>query len=78
MISSKNSRKYRETNIDPHILFVTLWSDDFEVNHTQQNRNSTWIKTITLAADKDMSKSKHHSHIIYLGQKGSNYSTVNT
>ena len=40
------NQKYSNTDIDPYILFVTLWSDDFEVNHTRKNCNSTWIKTI--------------------------------
>ena len=71
------NRKYCNTDIDPYILFVTLWSDDFEVNHTRRNRNSTWIKTITFDATSSMSTSKYHSHIVCLGQKGSNHSTVN-
>ena len=70
--------RFSTTNIDPYVLFITLWSDDFEVNHTRRNRNSTWIKTVTLASSPDMSTSKSHTHIISLGQKGSNHSIVNT
>ena len=47
--------KDKPSNIDPYVLFVTLWSDDFEVNHTRKNRNSTWIKTVTFASTNDMS-----------------------
>ena len=63
MISCKNVQavvkilhdKHKASNIDPYVLFVTLWSDDFEVNHTRKNRNSTWIKTVTFASTNDMS-----------------------
>jgi len=26
---------------NPIIIYVVLWSDDFEANHTRKNRNST-------------------------------------
>ena len=69
--------KYKTSNIDPLVLFVTLWSDDFEVNHTRKNRNSTWMKTISFAATNNMSTSKYHSHIISLGKKGDDHTPVN-
>ena len=71
------NQKYSNTDIDPYKLFVTLWSDDFEVNHTRQNCNSTWIKIITFDVNTAMPMSKYHSHIVSLGQKGGNHSTVN-
>ena len=69
--------KHKASNIDPYVVFVTLWSDDFEENHTRQNRNPTWMKTITFASTNDMSTSKHHSQIVSLGQNGSNHTPVN-
>ena len=72
------NEKFSNEDKDPYVLFITLWSDDFEVNHTRRNRNSTWIKTVTLSSPPNMSTSKSHTHIIALGQKGNNHSTVNS
>ena len=63
--------------MNPYILFVTFWSDDFEVNHTRRNRSSTWVKTMTINASKDTAISKHYSTVIALGHKGDNHDTIN-
>lgn len=71
------NEEYLFTDTNPYVLFVTFWSDDFEVNHTRRNRNSTWIKTMTLAGRKSTQTSKHYSHVVALGNKGSNHAIVN-
>ncbi len=40
-ILHKIHQQYSESTSDPYIMFVTFWSDDFEVNHTRRNRSST-------------------------------------
>ena len=63
---------------DPYVIFLELWSDDFQVNHTRKNRNSTWLKTVTFCPPRNMTTSKKHTHAIYLGQKNQSHSYVNT
>ena len=65
-------------NCDPYVFLVIIWSDDFEVNHTRKNRNSTWLKTVTLVPPPNMSTSKKHTNAICLGRKNQNHSLVNT
>ena len=31
-------------NMDPHIVFVSFLLDNFDVEHTRNKRNLTWIK----------------------------------
>jgi len=62
---------------DPYVIFLELWSDDFQVNHTRKNRNSTWLKTVTFCPPRNMTTSKKHTHAICLGQKNQSHSYVN-
>ena len=66
-----------ENDIDPYVFFLIIWSDDFEVNHTRKNRNSTWLKTVTLLPPPNMTTSKKHTNAICLGRKNQNHSNVN-
>jgi len=59
------------------MFFLIIWSDDFEVNHTRKNRNSTWLKTVTLIPPPNMTTSKKHTNVICLGRKNLDHSTVN-
>ena len=69
--------QYSSDVIDPYVLFVTFWSDDFEVNHTRKNRNSTWIKTMTLIGSNETKTSKFHTQLVAIGKKGTNHNSVN-
>ena len=62
---------------DPYVILLILWSDDFEVNHTRKNRNSTWLKTLTIIPPRNMSTSRKHTHAICLGRKNQDHSFVN-
>ena len=62
---------------NPYIIFLELWSDDFQVNHTQKNRNFTWLKTVTFCPPRNMTTSKKHTHAVCLGKKTQSYSYVN-
>ncbi len=70
-------QQYSESTIDPYIMFVTFWSDDFEVNHTRKNRSSTWIKTMTLVTLSKTNTSKHYTHLVAIGHKGCSHTKVN-
>ena len=65
-------------NCDPYVFLIIIWSDDFEVNHTRKNRNSTWLKTVTIVPPPNMSTSKKHTNAICLGRKNQDHSVVNT
>ena len=69
--------KHKLNNIDPYVIFVTFWSDDFEVNHTRRNRNSTWIKTMTLIGSKETNTSRFYTQLVAIGNKGINHDNVN-
>ena len=62
---------------DPYVILLILWSDDFEVNHTRKNRNSTWLKTLTIVPPRNMNTSRKHTHAICLGRKNQDHSCVN-
>ena len=62
---------------DPYVILLILWSDDFEVNHTRKNRNSTWLKTLTIVPPQNMNTSRKHTHAICLGRKNQDHSFVN-
>jgi len=67
----------KDNDCDPYVFLLIIWSDDFEVNHTRKNRNSTWLKTVTLLPPPNMTTSKKHTSVICLGRKNQDHSTVN-
>ena len=68
---------HNKVGIKPYVIFITLWSDDFEVNQTRKNRNSTWMKTMSLIGSKSCNTSRYHTHLIALGNKGYNHAKMN-
>ena len=76
-ILSNVYNSHKEVSIKPYVIFITLWSDDFEVNQTRKNRNSTWIKTMSLIGSKSSNTSRYYTHLIALGNKGYNHAKVN-
>lgn len=42
---SSDKYYHSTSSVSPFIVYLILWLDDFEVNHTRKNHNSTWIKT---------------------------------
>ena len=71
---------YEENKVndcDPYVFFLIIWSDDFEVNHTRKNRNSTWLKTVTIIPPPNMTTSKKHTNVVCLGRKNQDHSNVN-
>ena len=69
--------QYIPNSMKPLILHMTLWQDDFEANHTRKNRNSTWLKTLTLSPPAHDMHSSLYTHAIALGRKGHDHGCVN-
>ena len=42
-------------------LYIIEWSDAFEPNHMKNNRNSVWVKTVTVSPVNKMSNNSHHN-----------------
>ena len=42
-------------------LYIIEWSDAFEPNHMKNNRNSVWVKTVSISPVNGMSKNSHHN-----------------
>ena len=66
----------KDNDCNPYVFLLIIWSDDFEVNHTRNNRNSSWLKTVTLIPPPNMTTSKKHTSVICLGCKNQDHSTV--
>ena len=42
-------------------MYIIEWSDAFEPNHMKNNRNSVWVKTVTVSPVHKMSNNSHHN-----------------
>ena len=64
--------------VDPYVVFLVIWSDDFEVNTTRKNKSSTWLKTVTFLHEKDHDSKKHQfTYALCLGNKKDTHFSVN-
>ena len=68
--------KYKH-EIDPFVLFVVIWSDDFEVNRTRKNKSSTWLKTLTFVSSVADNKLNDDTYAICLSMKKLKHDCVN-
>ena len=66
-----------DDNSNPTVIYIILWSDDFEANVSRKNRNSTWIKTVTVCPPKSHTTSPLYTYPIALGRKGQSHDAVN-
>jgi len=58
-------------------LFIIEWSDAFEPNKMKNNRNSIWIKTVTISPVNGLSKNSHHNtYPLALGPKNSSHEMI--
>ena len=55
---------------DPMILYLLFWSDDFEGSMLRKNKNSVWLKTVTICPPHDQVTSTKFTYIIPLVVKG--------
>ena len=73
----KLKNNIRLSTISPLIIYIILWSDDFEPNNVKQHKKSTWIKTVTFAPPKHYQTSSTHTYIIALSSKHTNHEIIN-
>lgn len=77
LIRSKVKSNVDISVLSPLILYIIVWSDDFEPNNVKQHKKSTWIKTITIAPPKHCQTSSNHTYIVALGAKTISHEIVN-
>ena len=59
------------------ILFLMIWSDDFEPSSNIVNKHSTWIRTVTICANKGFGISSEHTYLLSLGYKSEDHDEMN-
>ena len=58
-------------------LFIIEWSDAFEPNNMKNNRNSVWVKTVTISPVNGKTKNSHHNtYPLSFGPKNSSHESV--
>ena len=65
-----------DTNIHPMILYINLWSDDFEPNVYRKNRKSIWIKTVSICPPRDKTTSPMYTYVLAIGRKSDSHDTM--
>ncbi len=55
------------TGDDVIILWILEWSDDFDPNNTKDNRNSIWIRTVTISFPSGNKDSDTNTFVIAVG-----------
>ena len=65
-----------EDNIEPLIIFIKLWSDDFEVNVTRKMGNSAWILTATISQRLENEEFFKKTYVIALGFKTTHHNAI--
>ena len=59
------------------ILYLLFWSDDFEGSMLRKNKNSVWLKTVTICPPHDQVTSTKFTYVIAIGRKGSDHDEIN-
>ena len=77
LIREKVKANIPNTDLFPLIIYINLWSDDFEPNNVKQHKKSTWMKTLTIAPPKDFQTSPRHTYVIALGPKAVTHEILN-
>ena len=78
IIRTKVKERIRNTDLTPLILYIILWSDDFEPNHVKQHKKSTWLKTVTISPPNDRQTSPRHTYVIAMARKDKNHEIMNS
>ena len=58
------------------VTHLDVWSDDFENNHTRNNKKSTWLMAVTVCPKPNQHTSAKHTYAIALGRKGEDHQPV--
>ena len=59
------------------ILFLMVWSDDFEPSSNLINKHSTWMRTVTICSNIGFGFSSEHTYLLSLGYKSNDHDEVN-
>ena len=59
------------------VLYLTLWSDDFEATSLRKNVHSTWIKTVSISQPNDATTSTKYNYILAIGRKNMDHDCIN-
>ena len=65
-------------NRECYVMFIIIWSDDFQANYSRVRKSSTWLKTMTIVHPPESSTSNLYTHAISLGFKDQNHDKVNS
>ena len=75
-IRHEASKNY-ESNAQPMILYLLFWSDDFEGAMLRKNKNSVWLKTVSICPPHEQVTSTKFTYVIAIGRKGSDHDEIN-
>ena len=70
------SKNY-DSNAQPMILYLLFWSDDFEGAMLRKNKNSVWLKTVSICPPHEQVTSTKFTYVIAIGRKGSDHDEIN-
>ena len=65
------------TKMSTIILYLMIWSDDFEPSSSMMNKHSTWMRTVTICANKGFGVSTEHTYLLSLGFKKDDHDEIN-
>lgn len=72
-----DAKQRKKDNSKLIVLFLTFWSDDFDPNKSiKSNRQSIWIKTLTIIAMNKYGTKIKSTYPLTLALKGSNHEVV--
>mmetsp|Transcript_24279 Transcript_24279/g.52903 ORF Transcript_24279/g.52903 Transcript_24279/m.52903 type:complete len:469 (+) Transcript_24279:2812-4218(+) len=58
------------------LLYLHLWSDDFEGSRLKNNQQSVWVLTVTICPPPGKSSSTDYTFAVALGRKGQDHNPV--
>jgi len=58
-------------------LYLSIWSDDFEPTHYRKNKNSTWLKTVSISSTRKLRSQSLSTYILALGRKNLCHDSIN-
>ena len=76
LIRNNIRNKFHRDSDSITIIYIIVWSDDFEVNHTRTNKSSTWVMTVSISPPSHLKTSPLCTSPIALGRKGYSHNKV--
>ena len=77
-ILEKVYHKCNTMGMDPYGFVLVIWSDSFEPNNTRQNKQSIWLKIVTVCTSLSSDTSASHTFALCMGFKNDSHDGVNT